>query len=99
LITFISVGHITVEIATTTFKHAFRILIVDTRLDESHKIPPFKKRAVNKKPVAIISHGLNKLLSAFLQKVASATRPSQKFGTRGFPPPDYSKFGFIGYLN
>jgi hypothetical protein len=27
---------------------------------------------------------------------ASATRLSQAFGTRGFPSPDYSGFGFIG---
>jgi hypothetical protein len=29
---------------------------------------------------------------------ASATRLSQAFGTRGFPSPDYSGFGFIGNL-
>jgi hypothetical protein len=30
-------------------------------------MPPFKKRAINKNPVANISHGMNKFLSAFTE--------------------------------
>jgi hypothetical protein len=50
LITSFEVGHLTVEITTTTFQHALRILIVGTRFHECHNLPPFEKGVLIKIP-------------------------------------------------